>query len=830
MTLISYAQNFEDVMLWRALKGVTFGRYVDIGAQDPVIDSVSKAFHDAGWRGTHVEPCPDYAAALRKAFPEDTVIEAAVAAKQGSIKFYEIPGGGLSTARSDIAKFHRDNAGHESIERHVAAITLAQILDELTDGPIHWLKIDVEGLERDVLQGWGDSQKRPWIIVVESTFPTTEKSSHEEWEDLITSKSYNLVYADGLNRFYLHQSQTALSDSFRYPPNVFDGFQLSGTATSWTEKLVRQHEIELANAESQVSVLNERLKRQNAEADKLKIGLADQRLQHQLDQTSAAKDIQRLRVIEQSVGMVQRTNQALEHEKKVAENKFAELLDQLAVQREMIDELKTKSQTQALSLAETANALRNAQEREDIARTEIARLSHELGNKNKQLTVHHKKIDEWKAKYQAQAQDITESSIALRQSEEREEITRNEIVKLTCELVNKTKQLDLEREIGEKWKEKYKILFQKFVDNNYLARIVEEQEGKARNEISQISRELFVKNEKIHELNSLIEELRKICKDQFQSIIDGNWSLRCVEEQEQAARMENSRLSSELATKTEHSVRLRNSLLGLLQEFETLNMSLNRAAGNPCVRLLTWLRVIRIEPQISSDQSQTALQLLEEITSESNQRCQHDRNKDVEPMVEIEITHVNQLLLKNGSDFIEQAYRSVLRRAPDLGGREHFMSRLRSGDSKECILLDIAGSPEARALSCHLSGMSELRARNKRRWLNRSRTINRLEESINRMELSLSEMLVQSHDQIGKIRSRLDSIEATFTSQKFPHDSGRNDCYISDYGNGSPSTLRRSVRDTLDDVTANGPSLFIDELQQAIRSSSEAAVFTNHLL
>ena len=38
----SYAQNFEDVMLWRALKHVQKGTYVDVGAQHPVIDSVSK--------------------------------------------------------------------------------------------------------------------------------------------------------------------------------------------------------------------------------------------------------------------------------------------------------------------------------------------------------------------------------------------------------------------------------------------------------------------------------------------------------------------------------------------------------------------------------------------------------------------------------------------------------------------------------------------------------------------------------------------------------------------------------------------------------------------
>ena len=56
--IISYAQNFEDVLLWRALKQVRNGFYIDIGAQHPEHDSVSKLFYDHGWRGVHVEPTP----------------------------------------------------------------------------------------------------------------------------------------------------------------------------------------------------------------------------------------------------------------------------------------------------------------------------------------------------------------------------------------------------------------------------------------------------------------------------------------------------------------------------------------------------------------------------------------------------------------------------------------------------------------------------------------------------------------------------------------------------------------------------------------------------
>ncbi len=43
-TLVSYAQNFEDVVLWRALLHVEAGFYIDIGAQPPVLDSGSRGF------------------------------------------------------------------------------------------------------------------------------------------------------------------------------------------------------------------------------------------------------------------------------------------------------------------------------------------------------------------------------------------------------------------------------------------------------------------------------------------------------------------------------------------------------------------------------------------------------------------------------------------------------------------------------------------------------------------------------------------------------------------------------------------------------------------
>ena len=226
MALVSYAQNFEDLMLWRALGHIEKGLYVDVGAQHPSFDSVSRCFYDNGWRGVHVEPTPAYAEMLRNARPDETVLQAAAGAAVGFAQIFEISGTGLSTGRSDIATHHAAN-GHEARELQVPCTTLAAIFETTGERPIHWLKIDVEGMEREVLEGWGDHPARPWVLVIESTFPGTRRPTETEWLDLVIARGYREVWFDGLSRFFVAEGHDDIAAAFDLPPNVFDGFAIT---------------------------------------------------------------------------------------------------------------------------------------------------------------------------------------------------------------------------------------------------------------------------------------------------------------------------------------------------------------------------------------------------------------------------------------------------------------------------------------------------------------------------------------------------------------------------------------------------------------------------
>jgi FkbM family methyltransferase len=222
--ITSYAQNFEDVMLWRALGRVENGFYIDVGAQDPVVDSVSKAFYEHGWRGVHVEPLAEYAAALRQDRPDELVIEAVLAAQEGTQTFYHIPQTGLSTGTQEFATRHQ-KSGWQVKEITVPATTLAAVFSEVGHRPIHWLKIDVEGMEVEVLAGWGTHPARPWIVVVEATEPNSQTPTWDLWEDKLYARNYKFVYFDGLNRFYLADEHKNLTNMFTVPVNIFDIFK-----------------------------------------------------------------------------------------------------------------------------------------------------------------------------------------------------------------------------------------------------------------------------------------------------------------------------------------------------------------------------------------------------------------------------------------------------------------------------------------------------------------------------------------------------------------------------------------------------------------------------
>jgi FkbM family methyltransferase len=246
MAFVSYAQNFEDLMLWRALSNVRDGFYIDVGAGNPDLHTVTRAFYERGWQGINIEPDPARFAVLTDRRDRDLNLPIALADTPGERRFHVISVPGLSTLDSAIAFRHRAR-GLDVRRTKVAVSTLADVCRRYAPSEIHFLKIDVEGAEAAVIQGADFSAFRPWIVLAEATVPLTQVANHAAWEPILIAADYRFVWFDGLNRFYLAQEKhAALAPHFRLPPNCFDMFVIADP-----EKKAMAAELQAVKAELQ---------------------------------------------------------------------------------------------------------------------------------------------------------------------------------------------------------------------------------------------------------------------------------------------------------------------------------------------------------------------------------------------------------------------------------------------------------------------------------------------------------------------------------------------------------------------------------------------------
>jgi FkbM family methyltransferase len=231
--MISYSQNFEDVVLNRVFHNVKNGFYIDVGAWDPTSDSVTKHFYDKGWNGINIEPVKRFYDKFVEQRPRDINLNCVVSDTIGELLFKEYGDSGLSTYNEQFLPEVVINMGFTKSEYLVRSTTLATIIQSLDVSEIHFLKIDVEGAEKDVLMGMDWVKMRPKVILLEAIRPKLSEEdmysfvpTWHEWEYILNENGYEFALFDGLNRFYYRSEEPELQQYLSAPANITDGFKL----------------------------------------------------------------------------------------------------------------------------------------------------------------------------------------------------------------------------------------------------------------------------------------------------------------------------------------------------------------------------------------------------------------------------------------------------------------------------------------------------------------------------------------------------------------------------------------------------------------------------
>lgn len=214
INFISYSEFYEDLILFTFLFDAKKGFYIDLGAGDPNIISVTKSFYLRGWHGINIEPYPNAYINLNKTRSRDINLQIGIGEKEGIQPFYLE---GLT-----LKKIYSKDKKVLNISIH----TMKDICNKYMpkNEKIQFCKIDIEGGEKSALLGFDFENHRPKVFCIESTKPNTYIPNYEEWEEILMRNDFSFAYQYKINRFYFDNRIKGLRERFfliEYAINIY---------------------------------------------------------------------------------------------------------------------------------------------------------------------------------------------------------------------------------------------------------------------------------------------------------------------------------------------------------------------------------------------------------------------------------------------------------------------------------------------------------------------------------------------------------------------------------------------------------------------------------
>jgi FkbM family methyltransferase len=162
-----------------------------------------------GWTGVNIEPIEKWYLQFLDKRPKDINLNIGVSNVEDTLEFYRIfsdvdkKEDTLSTFNKEIleSSIKQGFTSYETIK--IPVTTLNKVLEKNNIQDIDFLKIDVEGTEREVLMGIDLKKYRPKVFVIEATEPNGPIPNDYLWKDLMVDNNYIFVLNDGLNHYYI---------------------------------------------------------------------------------------------------------------------------------------------------------------------------------------------------------------------------------------------------------------------------------------------------------------------------------------------------------------------------------------------------------------------------------------------------------------------------------------------------------------------------------------------------------------------------------------------------------------------------------------------------
>jgi FkbM family methyltransferase len=191
----SYSASGADCIVQSILRDVKSGTYIDIGANHPKLDNNTYYFYEKGWSGLAVDPNMDFDVMWKHERPLDKFEPVVVSLEEGVFNYYKFPDSTLNGIdETQMTRYSK----RFPIEEIVVEKRLGKTLDNLRSlylakKEIHFLSIDVEGAELDILSGANLRAWKPGVILIETKNMSLYNVSDNKIVDYLTSLGYRLI-------------------------------------------------------------------------------------------------------------------------------------------------------------------------------------------------------------------------------------------------------------------------------------------------------------------------------------------------------------------------------------------------------------------------------------------------------------------------------------------------------------------------------------------------------------------------------------------------------------------------------------------------------------
>jgi FkbM family methyltransferase len=192
----SYSQEGEDIILSRYLDNVDKGFYIDIGSHHPKRLSNTYYFYKRGWNGINIDPMPGSMKAFNRYRKRDINLEIGISNTSEELNYYIFNEKALNTFSEKNAKIWSEKPPYKI--KNIIKSKTAQLKDIIeqykkTNQKIHFMSIDVEGYENQVIDSNDWERYRPLFVLLEDHLAVNANFNNIQIVKKMDSLGYELV-------------------------------------------------------------------------------------------------------------------------------------------------------------------------------------------------------------------------------------------------------------------------------------------------------------------------------------------------------------------------------------------------------------------------------------------------------------------------------------------------------------------------------------------------------------------------------------------------------------------------------------------------------------